>query len=309
MHALLGRNALRALLSPDIRPALRRFFLALITVLLTPGTVSAATAQWYANSGVYPDASCAWTLVDSANGAPALSEGFKLTLATPSFFVDQYVYYEQTNSLTIPDTLRISARLRVVSETHQFGNARRGISIGFTVAPDLGNVLWFDQDSVFLWSGNYGQEGVAARVDTRDAFHTYEITVVNQSAITVHQDGVQILTGSILASPSWPDAPFLYWGDGNGHSSGVSEWAFVVHNANAIACGAPPIPPTLSVNNTSVTEGNAGTVNASFTVSLNHPSDQSVAVGYTTVNGSAIAGEDYELASGVLTFDSATASR
>lgn len=50
---------------------------------------------------------------------------------------------------------------------------------------------------------------------------------------------------------------------------------------------------TLSVNDVTVTEGNSGTVNATFTVSLNRASDQTVVVEYSTSDGTAVAPTDY----------------
>ena len=52
-------------------------------------------------------------------------------------------------------------------------------------------------------------------------------------------------------------------------------------------------PPTLSINDVSVTEGNSGTVNAVFTVTLSSASSQTVTVTYATANGTATAGSDY----------------
>jgi uncharacterized delta-60 repeat protein len=60
--------------------------------------------------------------------------------------------------------------------------------------------------------------------------------------------------------------------------------------------------PTLSINNRSVTEGNSGTTNASFTVTLSAASALTVTVNYATANGTAIAPSDYVTASGTLTF-------
>jgi Calx-beta domain/FG-GAP-like repeat len=51
--------------------------------------------------------------------------------------------------------------------------------------------------------------------------------------------------------------------------------------------------PWLSVNDVTVTEGNTGSVNATFTVSLSALSDVDVTVHYVTANGSATAGSDY----------------
>jgi probable HAF family extracellular repeat protein len=61
-------------------------------------------------------------------------------------------------------------------------------------------------------------------------------------------------------------------------------------------------PPTISVNNVSVTEGNSGTRNAVFTVNLSAASAVPVTVQYATVDGTATAGSDYVATSGVLTF-------
>ncbi|HKV35299.1 MAG TPA: Calx-beta domain-containing protein, partial [Pyrinomonadaceae bacterium] len=60
--------------------------------------------------------------------------------------------------------------------------------------------------------------------------------------------------------------------------------------------------PAISLNDVSVTEGNSGTVTATFTVSLSAASGQTVTVNYTTSGGSATAGTDYILSSGTLTF-------
>jgi ELWxxDGT repeat protein len=56
--------------------------------------------------------------------------------------------------------------------------------------------------------------------------------------------------------------------------------------------------PRISINDVTVTEGNTGTVNATFTVSLSVVYDVAVTVHYQTANGSATAGSDYAAASG-----------
>jgi hypothetical protein len=110
------------------------------------------------------------------------------------------------------------------------------------VGRDSANVLFFGRDTVFLWAGSYAQQGPTAFVDTDGGFHTYEIRVLHRSAITVFQDGLQILAGSIMVHPNFSDAPFLYWGDGTDAAFGVSEWEFFLHNANTMVCGAAPLP-------------------------------------------------------------------
>lgn len=55
-----------------------------------------------------------------------------------------------------------------------------------------------------------------------------------------------------------------------------------------------------------VSEGNAGLTNAVFTVTLSVPSGRQVAVAYTTGDGSAVAGADYQATSGTLGFSPGT---
>ncbi len=66
--------------------------------------------------------------------------------------------------------------------------------------------------------------------------------------------------------------------------------------------------PLVSVGSASVAEGNAGTVAASFTVSLSASSVQNVVVAYATANGTATSGGDYAVTSGSLTFSPGTTS-
>ncbi len=62
--------------------------------------------------------------------------------------------------------------------------------------------------------------------------------------------------------------------------------------AITVASTAPPLP-SLSIDDVTVTEGNAGTVDAVFTVTLSAASTQTVTVNYATANGTATAGSDY----------------
>ena len=71
----------------------------------------------------------------------------------------------------------------------------------------------------------------------------------------------------------------------------------------SILLNSTSIVGTLSINNLSVTEGNAGTTNAVFTVTLSAASTQTVTVNFATANGTATAGSDYVATSGTLTFN------
>ncbi len=68
-------------------------------------------------------------------------------------------------------------------------------------------------------------------------------------------------------------------------------------------------PPSVEVDDVAVTEGDSGTVNATFTVSLSVESGWTVTVDWATSGGTATAGSDYTAGSGTLTFAAGTTER
>ena len=67
-------------------------------------------------------------------------------------------------------------------------------------------------------------------------------------------------------------------------------------------------PPTASVNDVSVTEGDSGSVNATFTVTLSNPYSQPITITYGTSNGTAAAPGDYTSTSGSVTIPAGSTS-
>jgi chitinase len=61
-------------------------------------------------------------------------------------------------------------------------------------------------------------------------------------------------------------------------------------------------PPSISVADVTVREGNAGTKFATFTLRLSEASESAVTVGWSTAAGTALAGTDFVAASGTVTF-------
>src|ERR1043166_152157 len=64
----------------------------------------------------------------------------------------------------------------------------------------------------------------------------------------------------------------------------------------------PPLPG-ISINDVTITEGNAGTTSANFTVALSAASTDTVTVQFATADGTATAGSDYVSNSGTVTFN------
>lgn len=65
---------------------------------------------------------------------------------------------------------------------------------------------------------------------------------------------------------------------------------------------------TISIADVSVTEGNSGTKQANFAVTLAAPTTQTVTVNYATANGTAVSSSDYVTKSGTLTFPAGSTS-
>jgi hypothetical protein len=64
----------------------------------------------------------------------------------------------------------------------------------------------------------------------------------------------------------------------------------------------PPTPPVINILNKSMNEGNSGTSQMNFTVTLSAPSTQTVSVNYQTKDVTAVAVADYIAAAGTLIF-------
>lgn len=69
------------------------------------------------------------------------------------------------------------------------------------------------------------------------------------------------------------------------------------------------IPPSLSINDVTVTEVNGATISAAFTVTLSRPLATTTTVDYFTANGTAEAPADYQSVTGTLTFLPGTTTR
>jgi len=81
-------------------------------------------------------------------------------------------------------------------------------------------------------------------------------------------------------------------------ATGTELWALPLSTA-----------PRLTANDTRIAEGNSGSTTARFTLTLSAPATQPVTVDYSTSDGTATSGSDYEAASGSLTFAAGETSK
>ena len=122
---------------------------------------------------------------------------------------------------------------------------------------------------------------------------------------------VQLGTGAgtltlplVFAAGSVPTAVAV--GDFNGDgrpdvaaaNAGSGDVSVLLNDGDWLALDSPSI----SITDVTVTEGNSGTLAATFTVSLSATSSQTVSIDYASSSGTAVADSDFEAVEGTLTF-------
>ncbi|PSF35666.1 hypothetical protein C7H19_15605 [Aphanothece hegewaldii CCALA 016] len=242
------------------------------------------------------------------------------TQTTATYFIidDDTPIFSNSNSITINDS---SAASPYPSEINVSGLT--GLITKVTVT--LNNISHTYPDDVdILLVGPNGQKTILmSDVGGSSDLNGVNLTFSQTAAASLPDLGqitsktykpTDIGSGDTFATPA-PAGPY----DANlgvfNNTGANGIWKlYVVDDANldtgSIAGGwqlaiqtQPTIPtPAISINDISIIEGNSGTKNATFTVTLSGATDSNVTVNYGTANGTALAGSDYTNTSGTLTF-------
>src|SRR3990170_2760732 len=179
-------------------------------------------------------------------------------------------------------------------------------------APEAGSVLSIND--VTLLEGDSGTANAVftvtlTPVDLVDTV-TVDYTTANDTAI---QPGDYILTsGTLTFNPGETSQPISVPVVGDTLDE-IDETFFVnlnnptnatiTDNQGVGTITDDDLPPTLSINDVALLEGNSGTTNATFTVTLSAVSSKTITVSYATADNTAIQPGDYTLTSGTLTFN------
>jgi hypothetical protein len=154
----------------------------------------------------------------------------------------------------------------------------------------VGTRIWTSADGI-AWT---------VRQDYRSlnsvAFGNGRFTAVGLSgAILTSLDGIEW----VQSATSPPQAHTLI---GVAHGSAPADrFVAVGDSVMAYSDGDEVVSVSVSIDDVTLAEGDAGTTNAVFTVTLSAPSPRDVTLDYTTADVSAVAGADYEPGAGTLT--------
>jgi hypothetical protein len=270
------------------------------------------------------------TSTDPADGSPIIPPANTLDLnfnevydfasvQTSDFIVNQG--YVSEVSQVDADTLRLTfsdinadgtltVSMPAGAMTDVYGNRGASFFGSYTVPPSV------SIDDVTVTEGNTSTTSATFTLTLSYAYDT-PITVHYQTANDTALAGSDYTAAStdVIFAPgeTWQQISIAVLGDRLPESTesflvNLSSTDAVIGDGQGIGTIIDD-EPRISINDVTVTEGNTGSVNATFTVSLSTAYDVPVTVHYATANGSATAGSDYTAGSGDVTFAANQVSR
>ena len=165
-----------------------------------------------------------------------------MTLATVAN--SEGMFFRQTANLAIPSNWTMEFRTKLYSRTTSI-NFNSSMSVFFTTASSVGNILYFRADEIWL-SNALNTRGPSAVLDTDSAFHTYRIELSSTtlgSAVRVYYDNgaLPVLTHQLVGDPSLVGAAArIGFGDATAGDSGVTEWEYFWHNGSSVSIVPEP---------------------------------------------------------------------
>jgi hypothetical protein len=219
------------------------------------------------------------TVTVNADAIDELTEAFTVNLSNPV----NGAIADGAGTGTIEDDVNDAATLSIndVTVTEPAGDTGQ-VSVTFTVTlsqPSSQNVSVDFSTADGSATAGQDYEAVTGSINFGPGETTKTVTVL------VNADAIDELAENFTVNLSNPTNAAIVDGQGVG----------TIEDDSADAA-------TISIGDASVTEPVNGTVTATFTVTLSQASDRAVSVDFSTVDGTAVAGQDYDPASGTITF-------
>jgi hypothetical protein len=126
------------------------------------------------------------------------------------------------------------------------------------------------------------------------------ITSIWNATIVSHTSNHYVVQGAAWDSTLAANSSVSFGFVASGGSS-IAPTNYVINGVPAGSGGQPAPTPTLSIADVTQAEGNSGSTNFLFNVTLSVATTTPVTVKYSTANGTATAGSDYTATSGTLT--------
>lgn len=209
-------------------------------------STQAEISYWSASSGLRPDQSSPyWALNYTIPVTMPTVTGGVMQLNTAAKSSREFFTFGP-GGIQMPDALTIEFRARFVSSVAD-QDTFSPLSVYFCIGNGLGSAFYLGADDAWLAAPNLSR-GVAATVDTDNAFHTYRIELSGStigSSINVYYDNIAapLLTSTVVHDVAvYGNSPQIGFGDSSTKDSGVSQWEYLWHNASCIPINAVPEP-------------------------------------------------------------------
>ena len=247
----------------------------------TANGTATAPADYIASSGTasLPAAGCQCATVSVPIVGDLLDESnetFTVTLSSPS--VGALGTATATGTINDNDPTPVVAINSVGQNEGNSGIANQAFTISLSTASGrTSSVSYFTQSGTATSGSDFTSTSGSVTFAAGETTKTVNVPVVGDVAVETNETYTVRLFGASNLS---------YAASRNGTGTIVNDDA----------------GPVVSVNNVIKVEGNSGTANAAFAVSLSRSSAQTITVKYATADGTATAGSDYTTTSGTLTF-------
>lgn len=155
--------------------------------------------------------------------------------------------------------------------------------------------------SIAVPGGSQGLNGWTVEFDA-----AFDITSIWNAEIVSHVGNHYVVRNAAWNAnvPAGGEASFGFQA-----ASGAGGSAATGFTLNGSGDVPSPVLPTLSVADATITEGDSGSAQLTFNVTLSQAATGPVTVGYATADGSATAGSDYTARTGTLTFAAGETSK